>query len=61
MCAVRAPGYGERRKGMLQDIAILTGATLITEDMGLKIENVSIDDLGSARIILFIERQIEDE
>ena len=50
--AVKAPGFGERRKAMLQDIAILTGATVISEEVGLKLENVSIDLLGSARKVV---------
>ena len=48
VAAVKAPGFGDRRKAMLEDIAILTGATLITEELGMKIENVTIDMLGSA-------------
>ncbi|MDP8975913.1 MAG: chaperonin GroEL [Actinomycetota bacterium] len=47
--AVKAPGFGERRKAMLQDIAILTGGQVITEEVGLKLENVSLDLLGRAR------------
>ena len=50
--AVKAPGFGERRKAMLQDIAILTGATVISEEVGLKLENVSIDMLGRARKVV---------
>ncbi|MGZ8754659.1 MAG: chaperonin GroEL [Acidimicrobiia bacterium] len=50
--AVKAPGFGERRKAMLQDIAILTGATVISEEVGLKLENVSLDMLGKARKIV---------
>jgi chaperonin GroEL len=50
--SVKAPGFGERRKAMLQDIAILTGAQVITEDVGLKLENVTLDLLGSARKIV---------
>jgi len=50
--AVKAPGFGERRKAMLQDIAILTGATVISEEVGLKLENVTVDLLGSARRIV---------
>ncbi len=46
--AVKAPGFGDRRKAMLEDIAILTGGRVITEDLGLKLENTSIDDLGQA-------------
>ena len=49
--AVKAPGFGDRRKAMLEDIAILTGGTLITEDIGLKLENATIADLGRARRI----------
>jgi chaperonin GroEL len=47
--AVKAPGFGERRKAMLQDMAILTGGQVITEDVGLKLENVTLDMLGRAR------------
>jgi chaperonin GroEL len=47
--AVKAPGYGDRRKAMLEDIAILTGAKAITEDLGLKLESVTLNDLGSAK------------
>ena len=50
--AVKAPGFGERRKAQLQDIAILTGATVISEEVGLKLENVTLDLLGSARKIV---------
>ncbi len=49
---IKAPGFGDRRKAMLEDIAILTGARYITEDMGLTLESVTIDDLGSARKII---------
>ncbi len=48
-CAVKAPGYGDRRKEMLEDIAILTGGKAITEDLGIKLENVKIEDLGKAK------------
>jgi len=48
-CAVKAPGFGERRKAMLQDMAILTNAKCITEDLGVKLDNVSLADLGRAR------------
>jgi chaperonin GroEL len=51
VCAVKAPGFGDRRKAMLEDIAILTGGQVITEDLGLKLENVKIADLGKARKI----------
>jgi chaperonin GroEL len=47
--AVKAPGFGDRRKAMLQDIAILTGGTVISETVGLKLENATLDDLGKAR------------
>ena len=50
--AVKAPGFGERRKAMLQDMAILTGGQVITEDVGLKLENVTLDLLGRARKIV---------
>ena len=49
--AVKAPGFGDRRKAMLEDIAILTGGRVITEDLGIKLENVDISDLGSAKRI----------
>ena len=48
-CAVKAPGYGDRRKAMLEDIAILTGGKALTEDLGIKLENVDIEDLGRAK------------
>ena len=48
-CAVKAPGFGDRRKAMLEDIAILTGGKAITEDLGIKLENVKMEDLGSAK------------
>ena len=47
--AVKAPGYGDRRKAMLEDIAVLTGGNCITEDLGIKLENVKLEDLGSAK------------
>lgn len=50
-CAVKAPGFGDRRKAMLEDIAILTGGKCLTEDLGIKLENVKIEDLGSAKRI----------
>jgi chaperonin GroEL len=49
--AVKAPGFGDRRKAMLEDIAILTGGRVITEDLGIKLENVTIEDLGKAKSI----------
>ena len=50
--AVKAPGFGDRRKAMLQDIAILTGATVISEEVGLKLESATIDLLGTARKVI---------
>jgi chaperonin GroEL len=47
--AVKAPGYGDRRKAMLEDLAILTSGTAVTEDLGLKLENIKLDDLGQAK------------
>src|SRR6266513_3120339 len=47
--AVKAPGFGDRRKEMLQDIAVLTGAKVISEDLGIKLENVTVEDLGKAK------------
>ncbi len=52
ICAVKAPGFGDRRKAMLEDIAILTGGKCITEDLGIKLENVSIEDLGQAKRVV---------
>jgi chaperonin GroEL len=49
VCAVKAPGFGDRRKEMLKDIAVLTGGQAITEDLGLKLENISLKDLGRAK------------
>ncbi|MBL7005065.1 MAG: chaperonin GroEL [Gammaproteobacteria bacterium] len=51
VCAVKAPGFGDRRKAMLQDIAILTGATVISEEVGLSLEKATVEDLGSAKKI----------
>ena len=48
VCAVKAPGFGDRRKAILEDIAVLTGGKLISEDLGIKLENVTLDMLGSA-------------
>ncbi len=48
VCAVKAPGFGDRRKAILEDIAILTGGKLVSEDLGIKLENVTVDMLGSA-------------
>ena len=51
VCAVKAPGFGDRRKAMLEDIAILTGGRCLTEDLGIKLENVTVADLGRAKRI----------
>ncbi|MDR1303063.1 MAG: chaperonin GroEL, partial [Puniceicoccales bacterium] len=51
VCAVKAPGFGDRRKAMLEDIAVLTGGKFISEDLGIKLENVTVDDLGRAKRI----------
>ncbi len=52
VCAVKAPGFGDRRKAMLEDLAVLTGGKCITEDLGLKLESISLDDLGKAKRIV---------
>ena len=52
VCAVKAPGFGDRRKAMLEDIAILTGGRLLSEDLGIKLENVGLEDLGRAKRIV---------
>src|SRR5438128_528351 len=51
-CAVKAPGFGDRRKAMLEDIATLTGGKAITEDLGIKLENLKLDDLGRAKKVV---------
>ncbi|MGH7388491.1 MAG: chaperonin GroEL [Candidatus Rokuibacteriota bacterium] len=51
-CAVKAPGFGDRRKAMLEDVAILTGGKAITEDLGIKLENIKLDDLGKAKKVV---------
>src|SRR5688500_5674159 len=51
VAAVKAPGYGDRRKAMLEDLAVLTGGKAVTEDLGIKLENIKIDDLGKAKKI----------
>jgi len=51
VCAVKAPGFGDRRKAMLEDIAVLSGGKMVSEDLGIKLENVTWDDLGSAKKI----------
>ena len=52
ICAVKAPGFGDRRKAMLEDIAILTGGRCITEDLGIKLENIQVEDLGRAKSVV---------
>ncbi len=52
VAAVKAPGFGDRRKAMLEDIAILTGGQVITEDLGIKLENVTVNDLGPAKRVI---------
>ena len=52
VAAVKAPGFGDRRKAMLEDIAVLTGGRLLTEDLGIKLENVGLEDLGKAKRIV---------
>ena len=51
-CAVKAPGFGDRRKAMLEDMAVLTGAQLVSDDIGLKLENVTLEQLGRARRVV---------
>ena len=52
ICAVKAPGFGDRRKAMMEDIAVLTGGALVSEELGVKLENVAISDLGSAKKVI---------
>jgi chaperonin GroEL len=52
VAAVKAPGFGDRRKAMLQDMAILTGGQVIAEELGLKLENVTLKDLGRAKKVV---------
>lgn len=51
-CAVKAPGFGDRRKSMLEDVAVLTGGQVISEDLGMNLENITVDDLGRAKRIV---------
>ena len=55
-CAVKAPGFGDRRKAMMEDIAVLTGGRMISEDLGIKLENIGLDDLGKAKRVV-VERE----
>ncbi|TIO03921.1 MAG: chaperonin GroEL, partial [Mesorhizobium sp.] len=52
VAAVKAPAYGDRRKAMLQDIALMTGGTVISEDLGIKLENVSLETLGRTKKVM---------
>ncbi|HEX6046670.1 MAG TPA: chaperonin GroEL [Pyrinomonadaceae bacterium] len=52
VCAVKAPAFGDRRKAILEDLAILTGGKVITEDLGIKLENVTVNDLGTAKRVI---------
>ena len=52
VCAVKAPAFGDRRKAILEDLAVLTGGRVITEDLGIKLENVELSDLGSAKRVI---------
>src|SRR5256886_8098759 len=52
VCAVKAPGFGDRRKSMMEDIAILTGGKCVTEDLGIKLESIGLEDLGRAKSIV---------
>ena len=52
ICAVKAPGFGDRRKAMLEDLAVLTGGKCITEDLGIKLESITLEDLGRAKSII---------
>ena len=51
VAAVKAPGFGDRRKAMLEDIAVLTGGQVVSEDLGIKLENLAVSDLGNAKRI----------
>jgi len=57
IAAVKAPGFGDRRKAMLEDIAILTGGRCITDDLGIKLENVTMEDLGTAKRVLISKEE----
>src|SRR5688500_13614453 len=52
VCAVKAPGFGDRRKAMLEDISVLTGGRFISEDLGIKLESVELQDLGRAKSVV---------
>src|SRR5438046_4758771 len=57
VCAVKAPGFGDRRKAMLEDIAILTGGKCITEDLGIKLESIGLEDLGRVKSIVVVKEK----
>ena len=57
VAAVKAPGFGDRRKAMLQDIAILTGATVISEEIGIELEKATLEDLGQCQTCCHHQRQ----
>ena len=59
-CAVKAPGFGDRRKAMLEDIATLTGGKAITEDLGIKLENIKLEDLGRAKKVVVDKDNTDD-
>ena len=56
VCAVKAPGFGDRRKAMLQDIAVLTGGTVISEEVGLSLEKASLDDMAVLSALKFLKK-----
>jgi chaperonin GroEL len=57
VAAVKAPGFGDRRKAMLEDMAVLTGGQVVSEDLGIKLENVTIDMLGSAKKVIITKEE----
>ncbi len=60
VCAVKAPGFGDRRKAMLEDMAILTGGTVISEEVGLALDKATIKDLGRAKKVQITKARVED-
>jgi len=52
VCAVKAPGFGDRRKAMMEDLAVLTGGKFISEDLGIKLESIELTDLGRAKTVV---------
>src|SRR3989442_6612412 len=61
VCGVKAPGFGDRRKGMMEDIAILTGGKFISEDLGIKLESIALEDLGRAKSIVVNQANRSEE